>query len=199
MSMVDSQLPTIRRATRDGVLSYQVHICTIKLLKQRADVADILDMIKELALFEKCPERVEATKESLTATLVVVSEDGAEIQGERAFARAFILLVGEQIAGLALYFYNYSTWLGTPGVYLEDLFVRPAFRRRGLATRLLQCLAQEASRISEGKGRLEWNCLRWNEGALSFYERIGGVRQEEWVGIRVEGSALMKLANGRTA
>eukprot|EP00644_Phytophthora_capsici_P000354 jgi/Phyca11/560159/estExt2_Genewise1.C_PHYCAscaffold_40642 len=88
---------------------------------------------------------------------------------------------------MALFFYNYSTWLASPGVYLEDLYVRPEFRRRGLATLLFGALAEETQRISEGKGRLEWSCLRWNEGALSFYDRIGGERMEEWVSIRVAG------------
>lgn len=153
-------------------------------------------MIKELALFEECPDRVQATEQSLNDTLVFVNDDGSESTGPRAFARAFILDVDNNTAGLALYFYNYSTWLGTPGIYLEDLFVRPVFRRAGHATLLLQRLAQETALVSEGKGRLEWNCLRWNKGALDFYERIGGVRQDEWVGIRVEGDGLRNLARG---
>lgn len=151
-------------------------------------------MIRELALFEECPDRVQATEDSISETIVFMTEAGVETKSARAFARAFLLIVVDQVAGLAIYFYNYSTWLGTPGVYLEDLFIRPAYRRAGYATQLLQRLAQEAATVSKGQGRLEWNCLKWNKGALDFYERLGGVRQEEWIGIRVEGEGLKKLA-----
>lgn len=102
-------------------------------------------------------------------------------------AHCFVLTIGDKVAGMALFYYNYSTWLASPGVYLEDLYVRPEFRRRGLATLLFGALAEETQRISNGQGRLEWACLRWNEGALKFYERIGGSRMEEWVSIRVAG------------
>ncbi|KAI9669307.1 MAG: hypothetical protein M1831_000342 [Alyxoria varia] len=95
---------------------------------------------------------------------------------------------GEDVAAFALYFHSYSTWVARPGVFLEDLFVRPAYRRAGFATMLLGRLAD----IANG-GRLEWNCLRWNEGALRFYERIGGVRMDDWVGIRVDGERLGRL------
>ena len=95
---------------------------------------------------------------------------------------------GEDVAGFALYFYSYSTWLAQPGVFLEDLFVQPAYRRGGFATMLLGRLAE----IARG-GRLEWNCLRWNEGALQFYEKIGGSRMDDWVGIRVDGDKLGRL------
>lgn len=103
----------------------------------------------------------------------------------------------EQIVGMALHFPSYSTWRSCPGIYLEDLFIRPAFRRRGYATLLLQELAKEARRISGGKGRLEWSCLRWNEGALRFYEGLGAKQMEGWVGIRVEGRELEKVTGGR--
>lgn len=93
----------------------------------------------------------------------------------------------ERVAGFALFFYNYSTWHAAPGVYLEDLFVRPEFRRQNFATKLLARLATEVGLV--GGGRLEWSCLRWNEGALRFYERIGGKTMDDWVGVRIEGRA----------
>ncbi|MCJ1249474.1 hypothetical protein MMC30_006698 [Trapelia coarctata] len=97
-------------------------------------------------------------------------------------------------AGMALFFTNYSTWRSAPGIYLEDLFVRPEYRGRGYGTRLLQRLAQETERM--GGKRLEWSVLKWNEPSVRFYEGIGAVRMEEWVGMRVEGGALGRLARG---
>jgi RimJ/RimL family protein N-acetyltransferase len=99
---------------------------------------------------------------------------------------------------MAMYFFNYSTWRSAPGVYLEDLFVRPAYRKRGYATLMLKKLAREVQRINGG--RLEWKCLVANEAALRFYRNLGAVEQKEWVGLRVDGEALEKLAaepNGR--
>ncbi|RLN78330.1 hypothetical protein BBJ28_00000495 [Nothophytophthora sp. Chile5] len=169
----------------------------------RADAAEIAAMIQELADFEKESSANKATPAKLLET-VNFSDDpppesspGFPVTGapSRKVAHCFILTLGENVAGMALFFYNYSTWLASPGVYLEDLYVRPAYRRRGLATILFGALAEEAQRISEGKGRLEWCCLRWNEGALKFYDRIGGSRMEDWVTIRVAGEE--KLQNLR--
>ena len=95
---------------------------------------------------------------------------------------------------MALYFTNYSTWRGAPGVYLEDLFVRPEFRGKGYGKRLLQELAKITQSI--GGKRLEWQVLRWNEPSLKFYEAIGAVRMEGWVTMRADGDALQKLAEG---
>jgi len=95
---------------------------------------------------------------------------------------------------MALFFTNYSTWRAAPGIYLEDLFVRPEYRGRGYGKKLLQRLAQETEAI--GGRRLEWMVLRWNEPSLRFYEGIGARRLEEWVGMRVEGEALGGLARG---
>ena len=86
---------------------------------------------------------------------------------------------------MALYFNNYSTWLARPGIYLEDLFIRPDFRGKGYGKRLLGELAAETVRI--GGGRLEWSVLKWNEPSIKFYESVGAERLEEWVGMRVEG------------
>ncbi|KAL4156218.1 hypothetical protein PRNP1_005250 [Phytophthora ramorum] len=140
---------------------------------KRADVHEIAAMIQELADFEKESDSNKATPDKLLETVNFTDDVSSE--------------------------HIPATWLASPGVYLEDLYVRPAFRRRGLATLLFGALAEEAQRISEGEGRLEWWCLRWNEGALKFYERIGGTRMEEWVSIRVAGGGklehLKQLAN----
>jgi GNAT superfamily N-acetyltransferase len=158
------------------------------------DVPDILAMINELASFENELSSVEATEESLLKTLSFpVSPGSTAAQFTTGFARCFILVdPSSKIAGFALYFTNYSTWRGAPGVYLEDLFVRPAFRRLGYAKLLIQTLAQETVRI--GGKRLEWSCLKWNENALGFYKSIGAKRMDDWVGLRVDGDALLELA-----
>jgi len=169
------------------------------------DVMAILALIHELASFENATSSVHATEASLHGTLSF--PDASSPTGfSPGFAKTLLLIAPweggadsippeeEQIAGMALYFTNYSTWRGAPGVYLEDLYVRPQYRRRGYAKKLLQRLAQETQKI--GGQRLEWSCLRWNEGALKFYGEIGATRMEEWVGLRVEGENLKKLAAG---
>ncbi|KUF95730.1 CBL-interacting protein kinase 16 [Phytophthora nicotianae] len=129
----------------------------------RADVHEIAAMIQELADFEKESDSNKATAEKLLETVNFADDAPPEhIPGfpltsapSRKVAHCFVLTIGEQVAGMALFFYNYSTWLASPGVYLEDLYVRPEFRRRGLATLLFGALAEETQRISEGKGG--WN------------------------------------------
>lgn len=106
----------------------------------------------------------------------------------------------EQVAGMALFFNNYSTWLGKPGIFLEDLFVRPAFRKKGYGKALLQALAREC--VAKDYGRLEWNVLKWNKPSIDFYESdtIGAVStREEWEGMRVTGDKLVKLAGSGTS
>lgn len=93
---------------------------------------------------------------------------------------------------MALYFYNFSTWTGVPGIYLEDLFVKPAYRKRGYGKALIKACAREVVRV--GGKRLEWSCLDWNTPSLEFYESLGAKRKKEWVGLRVEGEGLTKLA-----
>lgn len=95
---------------------------------------------------------------------------------------------------MALYFYNFSTWTGVPGIYLEDLFVKEQYRKKGYGVALLKRLAQEVLKV--GGKRLEWSCLDWNEPSLKFYtsERIGASTKKEWVGLRVEGEKLSLLA-----
>ncbi|KAK4994397.1 Peroxygenase 1 [Elasticomyces elasticus] len=102
---------------------------------------------------------------------------------------------GADVVGMALYFHNYSTWRAKPGIYLEDLFVQPKYRKRGYGTLLIQELAKEVLRIDGG--RLEWSCLKWNEPSLAFYRKLGAEEMTEWVGLRVDGDALKKLAEGK--
>lgn len=94
--------------------------------------------------------------------------------------------------GMALYFYNYSTWRAKPGIYLEDLFVQPSERGKGLGKMLLVALAKQV--VAMGGGRLDWAVLKWNEPSIKFYESIGAKAQDEWVGMRVDGEALERLA-----
>lgn len=159
-------------------------------------------MIRELANYEKALSSVHATEALLSQTLTW-SPSPADSHpdyaahataGPRTFASTFLIIEPEgDVAGMALFYHTYSTWLAQPGVYLEDLFVRPTFRRRGYATLLLRELAREVQRINGG--RLEWSCLRWNESALKFYRGIGAEEMEEWVGLRVDGERLPKLAD----
>lgn len=102
------------------------------------------------------------------------------------YARTLLIfpLNSEECAGLALFFHNYSTWRAAPGIYLEDLFVRPTYRGRGYGKRLLGELARETKRV--GGERLEWSVLQWNEPSLRFYEGLGARRMDEWVGMRVD-------------
>lgn len=181
-------------------------------------------MIHELAAFEKASDSVLATEASLSLTLSFApsphrhhNENKHPTSGTHAhstnappdaplkpsahgqptqaagYAKTLILTAPEGgIAGMALYFHSYSTWRAAPGIYLEDLFIRPAFRRRGYATMLLKELANEVIRI--GGARLEWACLDWNANALTFYRSLGAETKDEWVGLRVDGDALKKLA-----
>lgn len=157
-------------------------------------------MINELADYEKELHSVEATVDSLTATLAFAPSDtdhktpgGADPTSPTRAARC-LLLHNEagKPAGMALYFYNYSTWRSRPGIYLEDLYVRPAERAKGYGKRLLQELAREV--VAMGGARLEWSVLRWNEPSIQFYRGIGAKSQDEWLGMRVDGEALPRLA-----
>ena len=145
-----------------------------------ADVPLILEFIRGLADYERLLDEVEATEERLRATLFPA-------QG-RAAAECVIGFEGEQPAGFALFFTNYSTFLAKPGLYLEDLFVQPAFRGRGIGKGLLLHLARLAN--ARGYGRMEWSVLDWNQPAIEFYESIGARRMREWQICRLTGAAL---------
>jgi len=144
-------------------------------------------MIRELALFEKALDRVEATESSLASTLSFAPDFSS------GYAKTFLILLDDKVAGMAMYFNNYSTWLACPGIYLEDLFIKEEYRRKGFAKALLRRLGEEAASISGGKGRLEWSCLRWNQNALSTYKAMGAETMDEWIALRVEGEGLTKM------
>jgi GNAT superfamily N-acetyltransferase len=147
-----------------------------------ADVALILRLVRELAEFEREPDAVEATEEMLATALF----------GERPAAEAVIAELDGAPVGFALFFQNFSTWTGRPGLYLEDLYVTPAARGSGTGTALLRHLAGLA--LDRGCGRFEWAVLDWNEPAINFYRAMGAVGMDEWRVQRVAGDALIKLA-----
>jgi GNAT superfamily N-acetyltransferase len=146
------------------------------------DVADILTLIRELALYENLLDAVVATEELLKETLFGINSP-AEVQ--LAYAEDGIL-------GFALYFRTFSTFLGRPGIYLEDLYVRESARGRGLGEALLRQLANRTLEI--GGGRLEWAVLNWNEPAIGFYKKMGAAPLDEWTTYRVTGENLQELA-----
>lgn len=152
-------------------------------------------MINELAGYENALHEVKATEETLlnTLTLAPFTSSPAATTG---YAKTLILTAPDgNPAGMALYFYNYSTWRSAPGIYLEDLFVRPQYRKSGYGKALIQALAKEV--VEMNGGRLEWACLKWNEPSLKFYESLGAKQMEEWIGLRVDGEALKRLADGK--
>ena len=146
------------------------------------DVPLILRLIKGLADYEKLAHEVTATEEGLRQSLF----------GLRPGAEVIIGYAGHEPAGFALFFPNYSTFLGKPGIYLEDLFVLPEWRGRGFGRQLLAHLATLAS--ERGCGRLEWAVLNWNEPAIGFYERLGAKPMNDWTVFRVTGDSLHALA-----
>ncbi|OBI29772.1 GNAT family N-acetyltransferase [Mycobacterium sp. E2238] len=149
------------------------------------DAAAITAMIHELAEFEHAAEHCTVTEKQIAAALFgaapTVYGHVAEVEGE--------------IAAMALWFLNFSTWDGVAGIYLEDLFVRPGFRRRGLARALLATLAAEC--VDNGYSRLSWAVLNWNADALTLYDGVGGEPQREWTTYRLSGSRLAELAESR--
>ncbi len=149
-----------------------------------ADVPLILEFIRALADYEKLPHEVEATEAQLRATLFPTSE--------APVAFCVLAFADAAPAGFALYFFNYSTWLARPGLYLEDLFVKPELRGRGIGKALLLHLAKLAN--ARGCGRMEWSVLDWNQPAIDFYESLGARRLIEWQICRLTGPALARYA-----
>jgi GNAT superfamily N-acetyltransferase len=147
------------------------------------DIPVILGLIKGLAEYEKLSHEAVATEEGLRETLF----------GARRVAEVLIGYAGKEPVGFAVFFHNYSTFLGRPGIYLEDLFVLPQWRRRGLGSQLLRRIAQIA--VERGCGRLEWSVLDWNEPAIGFYKKLGARAMDEWTVYRVTGQELKKLAS----
>lgn len=147
-----------------------------------SDVGLILQFIRDLAEYERDPKAVTATEADLI-------RDG--FSSDPKF-RVIIAEWDGKPAGFALFFYNYSTWLGRPGLYLEDLFVRTEFRGKGIGKALLLYLGRLA--VEENCGRFQWQVLDWNSPAIHFYESLGAKVMKEWLTMRVEGDALMRLA-----
>jgi GNAT superfamily N-acetyltransferase len=148
-----------------------------------ADVPVILQLIRELAEFERLLDQVTATEEQLRDGLF-----GPKPSAEVIVAR---LQPGGEVAGFALFFHNFSTFLAKPGIYLEDLYVRQRYRGHGIGEALLRRLARLA--LERNCGRLEWSVLDWNHRAIDFYKSLGAVPMHEWTMYRVTGSALERL------
>lgn len=151
------------------------------------DAALIVALVRELAAYERLLDEVHVTPDDVHRDLF----------GPRPYAEAVIARVGAEPVGFALWFHNYSTFAGRPGLYLEDLFVRPAFRGCGYGEALLRHLARVA--VERGCARFEWSVLDWNEPALAFYRKLGAVPMHEWTVQRVSGDALRALAAGKDA
>ncbi|XGV94564.1 MAG: N-acetyltransferase family protein [Leptolyngbya sp. BL-A-14] len=151
-----------------------------------ADVPAIFALIQALAEYEKLAHAVTGSPEALQNHLF----------GQRPYAEVVLAEVAETVAGLALFFYNYSTFLTKPGIYLEDLFVLPEYRKLGIGKALLTHLAQRA--LSEGCGRLEWSVLDWNAPAIAFYEKMGATVLPDWRICRVTGDGLALMARSET-
>ena len=155
--------PTIRQATPE-------------------DAGIILHFIRELAIYERDPDAVVATEDDIVANLF----------NPETTTETLVCLEDDRPVGFAVYFLNFSTWLGRDGLYLEDLYVSPDDRGKGYGKALLVHLARIA--VARNCGRFEWNVLGWNEPAIRFYESLGARPLSEWVGYRMEGQALLDLA-----
>ena len=151
------------------------------------DVPLILTLIKALSEYEKLAHEVTATEDRLRRTLF----------GSQPSAEVIIGYVGDAPVGFALFFPNYSTFLGKPGIHLEDLFVVPEWRGHGFGGQLLRHLAAIA--VERDCGRLEWNVLDWNEPAIGFYKKLGATLMDDWSTFRVTGEALRQVAASRAS
>ena len=147
----------------------------------RSDIPQILQLIKDLAEYEKAPHEAIATDQQLQESFFGPNPQAfchvAEFEGE--------------VVGISIWFLNYSTWLGKPGIYLEDLFVDPAHRGRGFGLALLKELAKIC--VERGYERLQWWVLDWNEPSIDFYQSLGATAMDEWTVYRMSGEALKKL------
>ena len=148
-----------------------------------ADVPVILELIRALATYERAPNDVTATEDGLTEVLF----------GKKPAAEVLLAFENETAVGFAVFFHNFSTWLGRPGLYLEDLFVRPEDRGKGYGRALLIQLAKIAR--ERGCGRMEWAVLNWNEPAIKFYLKLGAKPMDEWTVFRLTQDGIGKLAD----
>jgi GNAT superfamily N-acetyltransferase len=150
---------------------------------KREEVGEVLQLIQDLATYEKAPDQVEASRDDLLNTIFA--------KEPRVFCD--LVEVDGQIAGMAIWFLNYSTWQAKHGIYLEDLYIKPEFRAKGYGKALLKHLAQICDR--EGYGRLQWWVLDWNSPAIEFYKSFGAEAMDEWTVYRTSGLALKNLGN----
>jgi GNAT superfamily N-acetyltransferase len=146
------------------------------------DVPIILQLIRDLATYERAPDEVTATERQLVDVLF----------GEKPSAEVLLAFEKETPVGFAVFFHNFSTWLGRPGLYLEDLFVKPEMRGKGYGRALLVDLAKTAR--ERGCGRMEWAVLNWNEPAIEFYKKLGAAPLEEWKIFRLTHDGIARLA-----
>jgi GNAT superfamily N-acetyltransferase len=146
------------------------------------DVSIILQLIRDLATYERAPNEVTATEEQLVEVLF----------GPRPSAEVMLAFEEDTAVGFAVFFHNFSTWLGRPGLYLEDLFVKPEVRGKGYGRALLVHLAKIAR--ERGCGRMEWAVLDWNDPAIQFYHKVGAAPMDEWTVFRLTGDGIAKLA-----
>jgi len=156
----------------------------MKIRKAESKDADIiLALIKELAIYEKAEHEVQTSADEIRETLF----------GKNSKAAALIAETDDkEMVAYAVYFYNYSTWLGKNGIYLEDIYVTPKYRRQGIGRALLQQLASLA--VKENCGRFEWAVLDWNTPAIEFYQSLGAKPQDEWTVYRLSGNKLHEFA-----
>ncbi len=147
------------------------------------DIPLIYEFVRELAIYEKALDEVTTDEATLRRALF----------GEQPRAYSLICELDGCTAGFAVYFYNFSTWLGKYGLFLEDLYISPQHRGQGAGKAVLKHLARQA--VREGCGRFEWNVLDWNEPAIRFYEGCGAEAMSEWLGYRLSGSALRRFAS----
>ena len=150
---------------------------------KREEVGDVLQLIQDLATYEKAPDQVEASRDDLLNTIFA--------KEPRVFCD--LVEVDGQIAGMAIWFLNYSTWQAKHGIYLEDLYIKPEFRAKGYGKALLKHLAQICDK--EGYGRLQWWVLDWNSPAIEFYRSFGAEAMDEWTVYRTSGQALKDLGD----
>jgi GNAT superfamily N-acetyltransferase len=146
------------------------------------EVPVLLELIRELARFERLEHEVETDAESLHDALF----------GPQPVVSALLARTGGEVAGYALYFFTFSSFVGRAGLWLDDLYVRPAFRHQGLGRALLKALARIG--VERNCGRFEWTALNWNKGALDFYRKLGAQSMDEWVLLRLNAEGLRRLA-----
>lgn len=149
----------------------------------KADSIVVLELIKELAEYEKLAHEVVASKELIEEWIF-----------EKQKAHVLLGYEEDTLVGYCLYFYNFSTFLARAGIYIEDIYVKEAYRNKGYGKQFFKAVAEIA--IRENCGRIDWACLKWNQPSLEFYQKLGAEKQEEWVGLRLEGNQIQVMLDG---